>query len=143
MLNGHWKYDILTAKPRVLKETQERYWGKLFGRESAIDQRPVDSIRAPQWDILRPITEEEIANTISTMKTTSAAGPDGITIRLLRSCPTRMLSQIFNLWLFSSERPETLQHARKTLILKVPDAAEPSKFDRSPWRLHSCGRSRS
>ena len=62
------------------------------------------------------------------MSVTSAAGPDGITIRLLRSCPARLLAQIYNIWILTGTIPEALKHARTTLIPKTPDAAEPAKF---------------
>ena len=60
ILNGHWTYDIMTAKPKVTKEQQEHFWGALFNRESPSDQRPVEPVRPPQWEVVRPFTEEEV-----------------------------------------------------------------------------------
>lgn len=128
ILSGNWKFDLMTAQPRVSKEAQERYWGPLFSRESPDDQRPVVAVRAPQWDVVLPITETEVKQTVKSMRTSSAAGPDGITVRLLRSCPARLLTQVYNLWLLTGVIPTALKHARTTLIPKTPDAAEPAKF---------------
>ena len=47
LMNGHWRYDSLTAAPAVSKK-QEAFWGRLFSRPSAPDTRPVYPIRDPQ-----------------------------------------------------------------------------------------------
>ena len=128
ILNGHWKYNVMTAKPKVSKEAQERFWGALFSRESPDDQRPVVPVRAPQWDVVLPITEAEVSKSVKEMSLSRSAGPDGITTRLLRSCPARLLAQIYNLWLLTGTIPAPLKHARTTLIPKTPDADDPAKF---------------
>ncbi|KAF0294995.1 Retrovirus-related Pol polyprotein from type-2 retrotransposable element R2DM [Amphibalanus amphitrite] len=128
VMAGHWKYDIMTAPPKVTPEAQEQFWGQLFSRESPVDDRPVDLIRDAQWRMVAPITEEELANTIKAMKTDSAAGPDKITVRLLKSWPIRQLQMMYNLWMLLGKIPASLKHARTTLIPKTPEAAEPAKF---------------
>ncbi|KAF0304402.1 Retrovirus-related Pol polyprotein from type-1 retrotransposable element R2 [Amphibalanus amphitrite] len=276
VMAGHWKYDIMTAPPKVAPEAQEQFWGQLFSRESPVDDRPVDPIRDAQWRMVAPITEEELANTIKantrsswvepcswsdhdlviaettlqrerrrpvevTIRSTrdlvsdalcldllvsdwsavygsadpadkwrawlavwspvidrhmpektirprhapapwltdsddlralmrerdladgerrerpadelasqryrlcrnrvksaqlhaksafflSAAGPDKITVRLLKSGPIRQLQMMYNLWMLLGKIPASLKHARTTLIPKTPEAAEPAKF---------------
>ena len=94
VMAGHWKYDIMTAPPNVTPEAQEQFWGRLLSRESPVDDRPVDPIRDAQWRMVAHITEEELANTTKTMKTDNAAGPDKITVRLLKSWPIRQLQMV-------------------------------------------------
>ena len=105
VLNGHWKYEIQTAPPRVTPEEQEAYWGRLFSRESPDDQRQVVPVRAPQWDVVAPITPDQVQTALKSMRTDSAAGPDKITVRLLRSCPTRTLTMAMNIWLAAGRIP--------------------------------------
>ena len=93
-----------------------------------MDDCPVDPIRDAQWRMVAPITEEELANIIKAMKTDSAAGPDKITVRLLKSWPIRQLQMVYNLWMLRGKIPASLKHARTTLIPKTAEAAEPAKF---------------
>ena len=117
VLNGHWRYDLLNAAPAVSKEEQEAFWGRLSPRPSPPDTRPVYPIRDPQWGMLDPITVEEVAANLQAMPLDSAAGPDRLTVRQLKSCPRSTLARLFNLWLYTSH--EALKHARTTLIPKA------------------------
>ena len=128
ILQGHWTYDHLTAAPKVTKQDQEGYWGRLFSRESPADDRPVHPVRPHQWTTVEPITTAEISNTLKRMPKNTAAGPDRITIRQLLSCPLRTLAMTLNLWLLTGHIPSAMKHARTTLIPKSPEAATPDKF---------------
>ena len=78
--------------------------------------------------MLDPITVEEVGDCLRGMKAGSAAGPDKLTVRQLRSWPRSTLARMLNLWLYTSHVPEALKHARTTLIPKAPDASTPDKF---------------
>ena len=128
VLAGHWRYESLTAAPAVSKEDQEAFWGRLFSTPSTPDSRPVDPVRDPQWAMLDPITVEEVSACLKDMFVDSAAGPDQLTVRQLRSWPRSTLARMLNLWLYTSYVPEALKHARTTLIPKAPDASTPDRF---------------
>lgn len=112
ILNGHWHLDVMTAPPRVTIDAQEAYWGRLFTRPSPDDQRPVIPIRPPQWDMIKPITKE-LKSTFSTMEADSAAGPDGITVRMLESWPIASLAATLNLRLLTASVPPQLLSGRR------------------------------
>ena len=128
ILNGHWKYETLTSPPRVTIEAQEDYWGRLFTRQSPPDQRPINPARPPQWEMMRPITKEELKTVLGSMDSESAAGPEGISVRMLKSWPITSLTATLNLWLLTTSVPSVMKHARTTLIPKTPEAATADKF---------------
>lgn len=73
---------------------------------------------------LAPITEQEIADTIKTMKTKTAPGPDRITVEILKSLTaiiTPYLTDLFNEMIRQGTLPDLLKSAIITPVFKSGD----------------------
>ena len=97
----------------------EGYWGRLFSQPSAEDKREVTKTQDVHWELMSPVEQEEISQRIKAMDRSTAAGPDGITVRLPRAMPVSALTKLYNLMLLVSYFPLELRHSRMTLIPTV------------------------
>ncbi|KAI3389160.1 hypothetical protein SNEBB_002780, partial [Seison nebaliae] len=79
-----------------------------------------DKVHRP-FSILYPPTEAEIKAVITTMKDSSAPGPDGITVKQLKKKLTqvvKILKDSFNRCFLELKIPDELKVAKTTMILK-------------------------
>ena len=129
ILSGNWRADLEPGSDEqpISPEDMEGFWGRLFSQPSTPDERPVKPNQETHWGLLAPMKEEEIERRRKTMDVHSAAGPDGITVRLLRAMPISALGKLYNLMLWMNYVPKALRHSRTTLIPKVPKPSEPSQ----------------
>ena len=61
MLDGDWEKEA----SKLSLEELEAFWRELFEQESVVDDRGVDPIGPVRWDIINPVTAEEITVTIN------------------------------------------------------------------------------
>ncbi|CAL7932882.1 unnamed protein product [Xylocopa violacea] len=77
-------------------------------------------------ELWKPITPEEIERAY--LRSGAAAGPDGVSPRLLRSVPKIVLLKILNLFLLVGKVPSFLLESRTSFIAKKANASEPGDF---------------
>lgn len=124
VLSGDWRVIPSEVEPNRLFE----FWGSLFSRPSPPDNRPFECGSGPaDQHLVEPITPLEVQTALRTSKV-SAPGPDGITTRLLRSIPLRVLTKLFNLWLASRSLPRPFRACKTVLIPKIPKPETPSHY---------------
>lgn len=89
---------------------------------------------SPDWTDTRPIIEE-LWSSITPQEikkamppSTTSAGPDGLSARMLRKLPTGILCRIFNLIMWCQKSPAYLLESITTLIPKKSEANLPGDF---------------
>ncbi|CAL7932971.1 unnamed protein product, partial [Xylocopa violacea] len=107
------------------EEVMTSYWTRLMCSPSN-DSPGVDPPGTKLDGLWNPISADEIEHAY--LRNGAAAGPDGISPRLLRSIPKVVLVKIFNLFLLTAKIPSFLLESRTTFIPKKPGAAEPGDF---------------
>ena len=58
----------------------------MFEKELVVDNRDVDPIGPVMWDMIKPVTLEEVTLTINAMKV-GLPGPDGMVLSQLKKFP--------------------------------------------------------
>lgn len=81
-----------------------------------------------EFDIWNPMDREEIKESLQAMEAGKAAGPDGITVTMLKSLPGRVLVKWFNLFLFCGSVPEQLKQSTTVFIPKKETPQSASDF---------------
>lgn len=117
--------DKLSQEPSIPREMMEPFWRTVFTKEN---QNAPDLPDAPTTHerLWAPITSRETKTAYPPRNT--AVGPDGLSVRLLRSMPVDALVRIFNIILWCGELPEHLCASRTVLIPKVKNATKPGEF---------------
>ena len=72
VINGTWQ-DLPAQLPLA---EQEEFWISLFQHPSVSDDRSPDPVGPLKWELVTPITPEEVAKSLKGMKD-GALGPDG------------------------------------------------------------------
>ena len=91
-----------------------------------IDNWEVDPIGSVMWDMIKPITLEEVTVTINAMKNGSQ-GPDGMVLSQLKKLQKNELVLRFNLWLTVGFRPSACCIGETVLISKDQNDISPPK----------------
>jgi hypothetical protein len=78
--------------------------------------------------VWHPIKFDELDEAVRLLKKKSAAGPDEVSVALLKSFPRRVLLKLVNLFLLVGRLPRCLKTSRTVLIPKKKEVAEPSDF---------------
>lgn len=87
-------------------DKQESFWRPLFSTASVADERP--TAKTPTfWRPADPVTAAEVEKA-SKDSVESASGPDGITLRDLRTIPPVVLAVYSNLWMIAEHTPLSL-----------------------------------
>ena len=84
------------------------FWKRLFESEPITDNRPVVRPHEDKWDLMEPITTEEIEESITKVKE-STLGWDGITLAMVRAMPACNRAAMLNIWLMSGAIPVPLK----------------------------------
>ena len=71
VLSGQWKEESSILLPAEMFS----FWEDILSKPLEIDRRSPDPVRDPLWQLMSPVTDEELANTIRKSKS-SAPGPD-------------------------------------------------------------------
>ena len=107
--------------------TQEPFWRSLFVQASIPDNRSAQPVGPPKWQLMVPITTEDVNRSLKGMKD-GAPGPDGQKLKDVRAIPHDQLAAHFNLWLLSAYLPSTLRGGETVLLPKVSGAGAPNEF---------------
>ncbi len=97
----------------------------LWQRDSA-DQRSQEAADRAAIDYVFTVSEDEVRRELKRVNVRKAAGPDGITGRVLRSCADQLaglFTSIFNESLATSVVPTSF---KKSVIIPVPKNSKPS-----------------
>ena len=92
----------------------------MFETESVVDERDPDPIGPVLWNIVEPITLDELQLTIKAMKA-GAPGPDGMVLPLMELIPH------LNLWLMAGYCPDMCCMGESVLIPKDLSKIRPPK----------------
>ena len=122
VLTGQWKEESSFLPPADMFS----FWGDMFSKPSEIDRRSPTPVSDPIWQLMSPVTDEELANTISKSKS-SAPGPDGIKLSDVKKVPRQELISHFNTWLFAGYQPSCLMLGRTVLPPKVKGTRDPAQ----------------
>lgn len=105
---------------------QETYWRSIFSKSSVPDHRTPDPVGPTQWEIMAPITSDDVKRTLAGMKD-GAPGPDGRRLKDLKNIPIQELVAHYNLWLLAGYQPEALRRGETVLLPKEPGTKKPEK----------------
>ena len=122
VLDGSWEKPI----PRLSLEELEPFWRGVFETESVVDERDPDPIGPVLWNIVEPITLDELQLTIKAMKA-GAPGPDGMVLSQLKKLPLMELILCLNLWLMAGFCPDVCCMGESVLIPKDRSDIRPPK----------------
>ncbi|VDP32110.1 unnamed protein product [Echinostoma caproni] len=125
VLSGDWATCHLHERNEPPSNMLE-YWKELFEAESVEDKRPVIKDRSIQWQILDPITVEEVKE-VAVAIGKSAAGLDRVGAASLWKQPSGV-TQLLNLLLLLEFPSMHLSKGRVTLIPKVKNPKGPTDF---------------
>ncbi|VDI58124.1 Hypothetical predicted protein [Mytilus galloprovincialis] len=116
--------------PKVVSDT---YQGRFGGESQKVDLSKYPKPKpANNWLLLKPFTRVEVTKAFERAKRDSAAGPDGIALDDLKSIDksNAMLTNIFNVWLFTRLVPSTIKENRSILLPKGTEGLD----DINNWR---------
>lgn len=116
--------------PRTGREPDElnmtQFWQPLMETDSSASPGVDGVTRQDLGNLWVPVTKEELDSTRP--DNGSAAGPDGVTARLVNAMPRSVLSSIMNLFLFCRDIPDSCKRARTVFLPKKPSATEPCDY---------------
>lgn len=116
--------DDLGEVEQPPRDIMEPYWATILRAHS--DASP-GGTRTPEiGGVWAPIGSEDLR--CGRLPPSTAAGPDGISARLLRSVPPGVLVRIYNLLMWCGRLPENLLKSRTIFLPKKKDAKEPGDF---------------
>ena len=105
----------------------EPFWRSLFEQPSVHDNRCPQPVGPPKWELMVPITTEDVEQSLKGMKD-GAPGPDGRKLKDVRAIPLDQLAAHFHLWLLSGYQPSTLRGGETVLLPKMSGAGAPNEF---------------
>lgn len=104
------------------KELIIPFWEKVMSKEDA-NSPMINEQKDTIHELWNPVSNKEIKSAMP--ETNSAAGPDGLKARDLRSIPVGILAGIFNILLWCGRIPKYLLESRTTLIPKKSEMTSP------------------
>lgn len=116
VLDGSWK-DLYKGNGGLPRDAEE-YWVKVLSSPRHVDKRPCRNVLPTDWNLINPITGDEVSRTIRSMGN-SSPGLDRFTPRMLHRLNASALAGYFNLMLICGGCPPHLCRARITLVPKV------------------------
>ncbi|CAL7932861.1 unnamed protein product, partial [Xylocopa violacea] len=107
------------------KEEMIGFWQNIMTREpiSSLQSTPPQAVFDELWS---PVTQDEIKKALP--MATTAAGPDGLSPRLLKSVPLEVLTVVCNIILWCGKLPSHLLESRTILLPKKHEAKMPGDF---------------
>ena len=126
VLSGAWKTNIAEGNGPARNDLTS-FWRNIMEAPKIEDNRPVTAIRPTAWEVIEPITKEVVRDTLKGL-TESSPGPDGVSLRMLKSIPLSTITKVFNLWMLSCSQPRSLRKSRTILIPKVSSPTNPGEF---------------
>ncbi len=125
ILEGRWK-EAYKGQEQV--EGMEDYWEKIYAEGvPAEDTPPITERAEPKWEIISPITAEELTGALRGMGNT-AMGMDRNSAKELLTWHQSSLAGFCNLILALETMPPSLANARVTFIPKVEVPESPGDY---------------
>lgn len=91
------------------------------------DDRSPEPVGPPKWELVAPITSEEVAKSLKGVKD-GAPGPDGRKLKDARALPIDQLAKHINLWLYAGCLPSPLRDSETVLLSKEVGAGVQEKY---------------
>lgn len=109
------------------EEEMYGFWKDIFSKPSKRDERPVEAINPPQWEIASPIGVDEVKSAQKSLKK-GAPGKDGLKAVQVKALCAQTLAGYFNSFLYHEDIPSDLKQGSTTLIPKVDTPVGPQEF---------------
>ena len=106
---------------------QEPFWRDLFETPSVPDSRSLPVVGQLHWELLHPITSEDVVRVLKKMKD-GAPGPDGRKLSDVKAILADELAGHFSLWLLAGCLPGRLCRGQTVLLPKCAEAEDPAKY---------------
>lgn len=101
------------------------FWYNIMSSDDSEDSAADCSRHLPDTTVT-PLTEAEVKDALPTHS--SAPGPDGLTVKEIKSLPLSFLTKLFNLFLYWERAPVKLVVARTIFIPKGECSSDPADF---------------
>ncbi|KAK2575343.1 hypothetical protein KPH14_012766 [Odynerus spinipes] len=119
--------DNISKGRQPPRDLMEPFWLAVMSNHETVTSVSLNNCRQGNLNTLwSPILPEEIKPCLPRVK--SAAGPDGVTPRLLRSVPMDILSRLYCILMICSNVPEYLLKSRTIFIPKKSNSVSPGDF---------------
>ena len=102
------------------------FWKPLLEQALCPDLREPPAVNPISWDVMSPVSVDEVRFSFRKAEKKTAPGLDGYTIPDLERIPVNELRDLFNLWLYSGCLPDQLCIGRTTLVLKEAGTTDPA-----------------
>jgi hypothetical protein len=119
--SDNWRVQDEPAEPVQEGPTREvlrNYWTELFEVDGGSDGRPVEKKEQVLEHLCDPISTGEIEWAAKALPMSSAAGPDQLSVAVVKRLPARLLAKLYNLWLQARYLPKLFRDSRTVLIPK-------------------------
>ena len=123
VLKGTWMHDPKAVDP----VSMETYWRGIFETPSTPDARNPSCLRGPRWEVVEPVTEDDVLYGLKDVAGDTAAGPDGRVKKDIKGTPATELARMFNLWLYLGSQPSELVQSFTTFVPKVVGTDDPAQ----------------
>jgi hypothetical protein len=124
----HDKPDETAATEGPTREVLRTYWTNLFEVDGGSDGRPVEKPTSVLEHLCDPISTGEIEWAVRALPAGSAAGPDQLSVAIVKQLPIRVLAKLFNLWLEARYLPRSFRDSRTILIPKKKNPKAASDY---------------
>ena len=113
VIAGNWHEPPASLPMSV----QDPFWRDLFETPSVSDSRSLPIIGEMHWELMHPITTEDVVRALKKMKD-DAPGPDGRKLADVKAISADELAGHFNLWLLAGCLPGWLRRGQTVLLPK-------------------------
>ncbi|CAB4037351.1 reverse transcriptase [Paramuricea clavata] len=125
VLDGSWVNPNPGPSPTLQQFCDT--WQPIFETPSIKDSRRPTCIGQVRWDILRPVTPEEL-KPVLTEGASSAPGPDGVKLKQVIGLGMEELCSHYNLWLLCGSQPSALCTGRTIFLPKGSESSDALKY---------------
>ncbi|VDK41074.1 unnamed protein product, partial [Dibothriocephalus latus] len=125
VLSGDW-HNVPCPEPPLPEGTLE-FWKALSERPSDPDERPVQTPNTVAWEIMDPISPEEVTRNLRLMQD-SAAGIDGLSAKDLLRWPASAIAGYLCVIMATCHMPAQHCRCRTTLVPKTQSPKSPSEY---------------
>ena len=123
VLKGTYMHD-----PKAVDaDSMETYWRGIFEMPSVPDGRNPSCLRGPRWEVVKPVTADDVSYGLKDVAGDTAAGPDGRVKKDVKAIPATELARMFNLWLLLGSQPSRLVQSYTTFVPKVVGTDDPAQ----------------
>ena len=126
VLDGSW--ESVKPDPGPSLEQFRMAWQPIFETPSLKDNRRPTCVGPVKWEIVNPVTPEELKQVLTEGAKSSAPGPDGVKLRDVVGLGMEELCSHYNLWLLCGSQPSALCIGRTIYIPKGSQSSDALKY---------------